>query len=74
MKKLEFNCEKGIEEVCDFGKDTEIWNEKRTTLTIHDVIDHISRPFDGTIGWIATEEDMKVLREAEYIEDDRSVL
>lgn len=67
MKKLEFNCETGIEEVCYFGPNTEVWNAGQTALTIQDVIDHISRPFAGTIGWFATEEDIEALREAEYI-------
>lgn len=65
MKKIEFSAIDGIEFVDTFGKDTKVW--KKDILTIQDVIDHISRPFDGVIGWEATEEDIEALKDAEFL-------
>lgn len=65
LTKIEFNAITGIEFVAEFAKDTVVW--KKGILDIQDVIDHIGRPFEGTIGWEATDEDIRALKEAEYI-------
>lgn len=65
MKKLEADVFQGIVAVEDFNEETRVLSDAKG-LSVDDFIDELSRPFDGVIGWNASDTDIKKILEAEY--------
>lgn len=64
MKKLEASTVTGLQVVDQFSPETKIL--PGGVLEVEDFINALSRPFDGTIGWEATNEDIAKIIDADY--------